>query len=195
MASREITIHSDEFQDFNNSIRVLAGPGAGKTFWITGQIRRILKSGVLRPTSKVACITYTNKAAINVEERVGNKSNSLEVSTIHAFLYAQIIKPYFHLIAEEENFAIDKLDGHEDDIIMGYEVLNDIVPSKMKFYAAKFKEYSSLKIFIEKHHWQLINGNIELKSSANNKSPFRGFKKDDVMSYKNMFGKIWADAP
>lgn len=45
MASREITIHSDEFQDFNNSIRVLAGPGAGKTFWITGQIRRILKSG------------------------------------------------------------------------------------------------------------------------------------------------------
>jgi len=164
MASREITIHSDEFQDFNNSIRVLAGPGAGKTFWITGQIRRILKSGVLRPTSKVACITYTNKAAINVEERVGNKSNSLEVSTIHAFLYAQIIKPYFHLIAEEENFAIDKLDGHEDDIIMGYEVLNDIVPSKMKFYAAKFKEYSSLKIFIEKHHWQLINGNIELKS-------------------------------
>lgn len=189
MASREITIHSDEFQDFNNSIRVLAGPGAGKTFWITGQIRRILKSGVLRPTSKVACITYTNKAAINVEERVGNKSNSLEVSTIHAFLYAQIIKPYFHLITEEENFAIDKLDGHEDDIIMGYEVLNDIVPSKMKFYAAKFKEYSSLKIFIEKHHWQLINGNIELKSSANNKSPFRGFKKDDVMSYKKYVWK------
>ena len=189
MASREITIHSNEFQDFNNSIRVLAGPGAGKTFWITGQIRRILKSGVLRPTSKVACITYTNKAAINVEERVGNKSNSLEVSTIHAFLYAQIIKPYFHLIAEEENFAIDKLDGHEDDIIMGYEILNDIVSSKIKFLAVKFKEYSLLKSFIEKHHWQLINGNIELKSSANNKSPLRGFKKDDVMSYKKYVWK------
>lgn len=190
MASGEITIHSNEFQDFNNSIRILAGPGAGKTFWITGQIRRILESGVLRPTSKVACITYTNKAAINVEERVGNKSNSLEVSTIHSFLYTQIIKPYFHLIAEEEDFAIDKLDGHEDDIIMGYEVLNDIVPSNMKFNATKFKEYSSLKIFIEKHRWQLINGNIELKSSANNKSPLRGFKKDDVKSYKKY---VWRE--
>lgn len=189
MASREITIHSDEFQDFNNSIRVLAGPGAGKTFWITGQIRRILKSGVLRPTSKVACITYTNKAAINVEERVGNNSNNLEVSTIHAFLYAHIIKPYFHLIAEEENFAIDKLEGHEDDIVMGYEILNDIVPSTKKYYASKFKEYSSLKIFIEKHHWQLINGNIELKSSTNNKPPLNVFKTNEVISYKKY---VWS---
>lgn len=189
MAVKEVIIHSDEVQDSNYSIRVLAGPGAGKTFWITGQIRHILESGVLRPTSKVVCITYTNKAAMNVEKRVGNKSNSLEVSTIHAFLYAQIIKPYFHLIAEEENFAIDKLDGHEDEIVMGYEILNDIVSPRMKFYATKFKEYSLLKIFIEKHHWQLINGNVELKSSANNKSPLRGFKIDNVISYKKY---VWA---
>lgn len=189
MASREITIHSNEYQDFNNSIRVLAGPGAGKTFWITGQIRQILESGVLRPTSKVVCITYTNKAAINVEERIGNKSNSLEVSTIHAFLYAQIIKPYFHLIAEEENFAIDKLDGHEDDIVMGYELLKEIVPSKMKYFAMSFKDYSSLKTFIEKCHWQLIGGKLELKSSTNNKSPLRGFKVDNVISYKKY---VWA---
>ena len=190
MAVKEVIIHSDETQDFNYSIRVLAGPGAGKTFWITGQIRQILKSGVVRPTSKVACITYTNKAAINVEERVGNNSNNLEVSTIHAFLYAHIIKPYFHLIAEEENFAIDKLEGHEDDIVMGYEILNDIVPSTKKYYASKFKEYSSLKIFIEKHHWQLINGNIELKSSTNNKPPLNVFKTNEVISYKNY---VWSN--
>ncbi len=189
MAVKEIVIHSDEIQDFNNSIRILAGPGAGKTFWITGQIRQILESGVLRSTSKVACITYTNKAAMNVEERVGNKSNSLEVSTIHAFLYAQIIKPYFHLIAEEENFAIDKLDGHEDDIVIGYEILKEIVPSKMKYFAMSFKDYSSLRTFIEKHHWQLIDGTLELKSSANNKSPLRGFKIDNVISYKKY---VWA---
>lgn len=189
MAVKEVIIHSDETQDFNYSIRVLAGPGAGKTFWITGQIRQILKSGVVRPTSKVACITYTNKAAINVEERVGNNSNNLEVSTIHAFLYAHIIKPYFHLIAEEENFAIDKLEGHEDDIVMGYEILNDIVPSTKKYYASKFKEYSSLKIFIEKHHWQLINGNIELKSSTNNKPPLNVFKTNEVISYKKY---VWS---
>ena len=31
MAVKEVIIHSDEVQDSNYSIRVLAGPGAGKT--------------------------------------------------------------------------------------------------------------------------------------------------------------------
>ena len=191
MAIGERIIHSNEIQDFNYSIRVLAGPGAGKTFWITEQIRQILESRVLKATSKVACITYTNKAATNVEERVGNKSNNLEVSTIHAFLYAQIIKPYFHLIAEEENFTIEKLDGHEDDIVMGFEILEKIVPAKMKYSAMHCRDYSSLKTFIEKHHWQLIDGKLELKSSANNRSPLLGFKIDNVMAYKKYVWKTY----
>ncbi len=189
MAAGDKIIHSDDVQDINCCTRVLAGPGAGKTFWITGQIRQILESGNLGSTRKVACITYTNKAAQNVEERVGNGGGNLEVSTIHAFLYAHVIKPYFHLIAEQENFSIEKLDGHDDEIAIGHDVLTNIVSPRMKLFAMQFKEYSLLKIFISKYHWQLIKDEIHLKLSANNQSPLRGFGNKDVMAYKQYVWK------
>lgn len=185
----EKIIHSDDVQDINCCTRVLAGPGAGKTYWITGQIRQILESGNLGSTQKIACITYTNKAAQNVEERLGNGEGILEVSTIHAFLYAHVIKPYFHLIAEQDNFSIEELDGHDDEIAIGYDVLTNIVSPRMKHFAMQFKEYSLLKIFISKYHWQLIKDEIHLKSAANNQSPLRGFGSNDVMSYKKYVWK------
>lgn len=192
MATRNhgIIIHSDEVQNFNNCIRVLAGPGAGKTFWITRQIRQILQSGILGSTRKVACITYTNKAVQNIEENVGNSCSSLEVSTIHAFLYAHVIKPYFHLIADEYNFAIEKLDGHDEDTIMGYNTLQNCMPAKKKFLLSGFKKYSELKNFIEKHSWQLNKGTIRLHSFDNNHSPLPGFKIDEVKLYKKY---IWRE--
>ena len=185
----EKIIHSDDVQDINCCTRVLAGPGAGKTYWITGQIRQILESGNLGSTQKIACITYTNKAAQNVEERLGNGEGTLEVSTIHAFLYAHVIKPFFHLIAEQENFDIKKLDGHDDEIAIRYDVLTNIVSLRMKHSAMQFKEYSLLKIFVGKYHWQLIEDEISLKSAVKNQSPLRGFGSNDVMSYKKYVWK------
>ena len=185
----EKIIHSDDVQDINCCTRVLAGPGAGKTYWITGQIRQILESGNLGSTQKIACITYTNKAAQNVEERLGNGEGTLEVSTIHAFLYAHVIKPFFHLIAEQENFDIKKLDGHDDEIAIRYDVLTNIVSLRMKHSAMQFKEYSLLKIFVGKYHWQLIEDEISLKSAVKNQSPLRGFGYKDVMAYKQYVWK------
>ncbi len=189
MATKERIIHSDDVQDINHCNRVLAGPGAGKTYWITGQIRQILNSGKLGSTSKIACITYTNKAAQSIEERVGNGGKELEVSTIHAFLYAHVIKPYFHLISETEYFAIEKLDGHDDDIAIGHSSLVEIVPKSMKYFAMSFTDYSSLKRYIEKYHWHLDKTEIQLKSAANNKSPLRGFGAKEVKSYKQYVWK------
>jgi len=192
----EKIIHSDDVQDINCCTRVLAGPGAGKTYWITGQIRQILESGNLGSTQKVACITYTNKAAQNVEERIGNGEGILEVSTIHAFLYAHVIKPFFHLIAEQENFDIKKLDGHDDEIIIGHDVLVNIVPHTKKYFAMSFKDFSSLKCFIGKYHWQYANNKIDLESSPNNKPPLLhaikprvSFGSKDVMLYKKYVWK------
>lgn len=185
----ENIIHSDDVQNVNCCTRVLAGPGAGKTYWITGQIRKILEYGNLGSTQKVACITYTNKAAQNVEERLGNGDGVLEVSTIHAFLYAHVIKPYFHLIAGQENFDIKKLDGHYDKIAIKYDVLINIVSPRRKHSAMQFKEYSLLKKYISNYHWQLIEDEISLKSAVKNPSPLRGFGYEDVMAYKQYVWK------
>ena len=152
MATKYKIIHSDDIQDVKFCNRVLAGPGAGKTYWIAGQIQQILSTNRLSATQKVACITYTNKAATNIESRISNGSRNLEVSTIHAFLYAHFIRPYFHLIADEEDFNISKLNGHDDEIIMGFDTLNNIVTPRKKFYASKYKDYSSIQKYIGKFH-------------------------------------------
>lgn len=192
----EKIIHSDDIQDINYCSRVLAGPGAGKTYWITGQIRQILESGNLGSTQKVACITYTNKASQNVEERLGNGDGGLEVSTIHAFLYAHVIKPYFHLIAKQENFDIKQLDGHDDEIMIKHDILVNIVSRTKKHFAMSFTDFSSIKRFIGKYHWQYANNKIELVSSPNNQPPVLNYIKPrvslgskDVMSYKKYVWK------
>lgn len=196
MATEYKIIHSDDIQDVGFCNRVLAGPGAGKTYWIVGQIQQILSTNRLSATQKVACITYTNKAATNIEDRISNGSRNLEVSTIHAFLYAHLIKPYFHLIADEEGFNISKLNGHDDEIIMGYDTLNKIVDDRKKIFAIKYKDYSSIKNYIGKFHWTLNNDDLVLESSPNNIPPTLKTKnsrislgKKDVQSYKTFVWK------
>ena len=197
MAFRDKIIKSDEIQDVFSCNRVMAGPGAGKTYWIVRQISYALKLGVLHATDKIACITYTNKAAQNIEERVGDKCNELYVSTIHSFLYAFVIKPYLHLIADSENFAIEKLDGHDDEIIIGYKILSEILPSNKRFAIQKFKDYSKLKSYISKYHWQSNGQDVLLKSVPQNKTPLRVFGKNDVLAYKqytwNNYGLLHHD--
>lgn len=189
-------IHSDDIQDIGSCNRVLAGPGAGKTYWIIGQIQQILSSNKLGATQKIACITYTNKAALNIENLVTNGSRNLEVSTIHAFLYAHLIKPYFHLIAEEESFDISKLNGHDDEIVMGHTILDKILDSKKKYFALNYKDYTSIKKYIGKHYWTLKENNLVLVSSPNNipplikaQDPVVSFGINDVQLYKQFVWK------
>lgn len=108
----------DKLGDIEHHFRVLAGPGAGKTHWLVNHIREVLHTSErLDKSRKVACITYTNTAVEIIRERLGSSSNQVEVSTIHSFLYRHIIKPYLHFIADNYDFDVSKLNGHEDLIV------------------------------------------------------------------------------
>ncbi|MEY7999139.1 UvrD-helicase domain-containing protein [Clostridium sp. Mt-5] len=61
------------------------GAGSGKTYSLVQIIKEVIN---FNPTSKVACITYTNGAVKEIEQRVS--SNNLSVSTIHDFLWDTI---------------------------------------------------------------------------------------------------------
>lgn len=149
------TIHSEDIQAFDTCIKVLAGPGAGKTHWLIGQIKHILSdANDLGLSRKVGCITYTNKATENILSHVGANNNRLEVSTIHAFLYKNIIKPYFHLIACEEGFAIDNLDGHDETIISSYGFVAELMKANRMGMLVKYaKESYKLKQTVEDYRW------------------------------------------
>lgn len=105
----------DKLDDIEHHFKVSAGPGAGKTHWLVNHIKEVLHTSKrLDKSREVACITYTNTAVEIIRNRLGVSTNQVEISTIHSFLYKHIIKPYIHFIANEYNFNISRLDGHDD---------------------------------------------------------------------------------
>lgn len=67
---------------------VVAGPGTGKTQLLSLRVANILRTTDTKPAN-ILCLTYTNKAAINMKQRViklaGSEATKLPVKTFHSF--------------------------------------------------------------------------------------------------------------
>ena len=86
---------------------IIAGAGSGKTRTVTFRIANMLSKGI--PQSAILALTFTNKAAREMEERVkhitGRKLSSLTVSTFHAFGVRILRKSIRHL-GYRDHFSI-----------------------------------------------------------------------------------------
>lgn len=71
--------------DEDRNFLLSGGAGSGKTYSLVNVIRQVIAEN---PTDKIACITYTNAAVKEIENRVNHKN--LNVSTIHDFLWDNI---------------------------------------------------------------------------------------------------------
>ena len=71
--------------DEGRNFLLSGGAGSGKTYSLVNVIRQVIAEN---PTDKIACITYTNAAVKEIENRVNHKN--LNVSTIHDFLWDNI---------------------------------------------------------------------------------------------------------
>lgn len=76
---------------------VIAGPGSGKTKTLTTKLARVLSEDVQEPRG-VACITYNNECARELEQRLDalgiEPSGRVFIGTVHSFSLTQIILPY-----------------------------------------------------------------------------------------------------
>ena len=76
---------------------VLAGPGSGKTKTLTIKLARIFSENVAEPRG-VACITYNNECARELETRLDalgvEPGGRVFVGTVHSFSLTQIVMPY-----------------------------------------------------------------------------------------------------
>ncbi len=65
---------------------ILAGAGAGKTHTLTERVARMVGEGV--PTSSILCVTFTNKAAKEMRERIAKKLGFESVPSTNPFRQA-----------------------------------------------------------------------------------------------------------
>lgn len=135
---QEILSHIDNGENFLLS----GGAGSGKTYSLVQVIKQIISEN---SNVKIACITYTNAAVKEIEERVNHKN--LNVSTIHDFLWdnirhfqKELKSSLIFLINDEES----KIKNPEDESIPDsyFDKLEDGI---------QYKEYLKLKDGIISH--------------------------------------------
>ena len=83
--------------DIDNHIKVFAGPGAGKTYFLVQNIKNLVITSplIVRSTSrKILCITYTNAAVNEIQNRLDLYNKGVEICTIHKFIINHIITPF-----------------------------------------------------------------------------------------------------
>ena len=91
---------------------IIAGAGSGKTRCLTYKIAYLIEQGASE--KEILAITFTNKAAEEMKERVGNilgnVNNSIFISTFHKFC-GRLLRAYIETVGYDTNFVIyDKLD-------------------------------------------------------------------------------------
>lgn len=90
-------------------ILVIAGPGTGKTKVITHRIAYLIRHHGIK-AENILAITFTNKAAQEMRDRVNNEigephGSNINVFTFHAFC-VKVLRNHGHHIGLSENFAI-----------------------------------------------------------------------------------------
>lgn len=109
-------------EHFEGPLLVLAGPGSGKTRVITRRIAHLVQRGV--DPREILAITFTNKAATEMAERVSQllPGTRVWVSTFHKFCAYQL-RRHAESVGLRPNFTI--LD-QSDQTSFIKEVLNDL---------------------------------------------------------------------
>lgn len=104
---------------------ILAGAGSGKTSVLTKRVAYLIKERNVSPSNIVA-ITFTNKAAKEMKERiikeVGKEGYDIQISTFHSF-GLRIIRENYEKLGYEKNFTIIDSD---DSLTVVKKILKDM---------------------------------------------------------------------
>ena len=114
-------------------VRIIAGAGSGKTRVVTSRIAYLIDEVGVLPY-RILAITFTNKAANEMKERIGrmlkDNSGGVNISTIHSFC-VRLLREDIHLLGYPRNFTI-----------VGADDQKSILKEAYKMYAVEVKSYS-----------------------------------------------------
>lgn len=104
----------------NGPLLVLAGPGSGKTQVLTCRVANLLRSGE-QDSFRILALTFTNKAADEMQERVSKLVPGMEeralITTFHSFC-GQVLRQHGVHIGISPNFTIYSRDEDRRSILM-----------------------------------------------------------------------------
>lgn len=148
------------------SLLILAGAGSGKTRVLTYRIAHMIQDLNIYP-SKILAITFTNKAAGEMKDRVralvGNEADNMWISTFHSSC-VRILRREIDKLGYNKNFAIyDSYDQKvlikqcmeeldiDEKYITGRELINKISSQKDNLISAeKYKRENESNLRLNK---------------------------------------------
>jgi len=114
---------------------VLAGAGSGKTRVVTTRIAHLIQQKACKP-HQILAVTFTNKAAQEMQHRVGRLvpySGGMWIHTFHA-LGARLLRQHGHLIGIKRDFVIYDEDDQKKLIQLSLEELGFDEKNKAGMY-------------------------------------------------------------
>lgn len=111
----------------NGPLLVIAGPGTGKTRVITHRIAYLIREHGIK-AENILAITFTNKAAQEMQERVNTEigephGSNIKVSTFHAFCVT-VLRKHALRIGLSENFTIFDQELQDEILTESVRALN-----------------------------------------------------------------------
>ncbi len=119
----------------NGPVLILAGAGSGKTKTLTHRIAYILSQGI--NPENILAVTFTNKAAEEMRNRIGKLStisHKLFIGTFHSF-GAKILRQEIECLGYKNNFVIY---DEDDSFSLAKDIINDLNLLHNRFKANSF---------------------------------------------------------
>lgn len=178
--------------------RVTAGPGAGKTYWFVAHIKNVLaRSKKLHANAKIAVISYTNVAAEQFREQLGGYALRADIATIHSFLYHNVVRPYVHVIRDENGNSVVNvafLDGHDEHHVNYRHLSTWLTSLNLQALLNKFqaKQFERLQQHIETIHWRqadkLTDWHLEMRADYGLSEKTRAqLTSQSLLAYKEQY--------
>lgn len=121
---KEAVLHGD------GPLLILAGAGSGKTRVITHRIAHLIRDRGVWP-SEILAITFTNKAAREMQERIenllGEAGRGMWIGTFHA-MFLRILRRHANLLGFSPNFSV--IDPSDEEAMLKEEMKRLDIPEK-----------------------------------------------------------------
>lgn len=194
-------------ESIEGPLLIVAGAGSGKTGVITTRVAEMLERGI--PQAAILALTFTNKAAREMEERVktltGLKLSNLTVSTFHAFGVLVLrersveigYRPNFTIYDSSDKLACLRESSRELKLTHEPSELNTLASlfSDIKTHRSEWDEVTSIHeaLYDEYHELMMLHNAVDFDDLIIKPLELFESRSDILDEYRRRFRYIMVD--